>query len=169
MFQKYFRDAGSSFSRTTDKEYSSFGIIFSIANIWLSLIKWWFRYIIFSQFPLLFKTANFHGLGIACIGWNHLPRRHRTHTERTQDVQKASRTSSERLMYVQFTSCVYWGCVNAETTRIAFPQFWNSVAARSNLWLIITFSCLSFQSFLLDIAWYLFLWICIQFRLHSQS
>ena len=26
---------------------------------------------------------------------------------RSEDIQKTSRTSSERLMYVQFTSCVY--------------------------------------------------------------
>ena len=35
------------------------------------------------------------------------PRRHRTLIERTEDVQKTSRTSPELLMYVQFTSCVY--------------------------------------------------------------
>ena len=28
--------------------------------------------------------------------------------ERTYDVHKTSSASSERLMYVQFTSCVYW-------------------------------------------------------------
>ena len=35
------------------------------------------------------------------------PRRHRTQTEHTEEAQKTSWTSSERLMYVQFTSCVY--------------------------------------------------------------
>ena len=33
--------------------------------------------------------------------------RHRMQIERTSDVQKTSRTSSECLMYVQFTSCIY--------------------------------------------------------------
>ena len=72
MLQKYFWHVGSSFFRTIDKEYSSFGISFSIAKSWLFLIKWWFKYIIFLQFTLSLKTANFHGLGIACISWNHL-------------------------------------------------------------------------------------------------
>ena len=71
MLQKYFWDVGSSFFRI-DKEYSSFGINFSITKIWLFLTKWWFKFIIFLQFPLSFKTANFHGLGIACISWTHL-------------------------------------------------------------------------------------------------
>ena len=53
--------------------------------------------------------------------------------------------------------------------ELHFLNFEIVLLPRSNLWLIITFSCLSFQSSLLDIAWYLFLWICIQFRLHSQS
>ena len=38
--QKYFWDVGSSFFITIDKEDSSFGISFSIAKIWLFLIKW---------------------------------------------------------------------------------------------------------------------------------
>ena len=38
---------------------------------------------------------------------NTPPRKHRTYIECTWDVQKTSRTSSERLMYVQSTSCVY--------------------------------------------------------------
>ena len=35
-----------------------------------------------------------------------LPPGHRTYVERTEDVQKMAWTSSERLMFVQFTSCV---------------------------------------------------------------
>ena len=38
---------------------------------------------------------------------NILPRRQRMEIGRTEDVQKTSRTSSESLTYVQFTSCVY--------------------------------------------------------------
>ena len=30
------------------------------------------RLLIFLQFLLSFKTANFHDFGIACISWNHL-------------------------------------------------------------------------------------------------
>ena len=46
-----------------------------------------------------------------------LPRRYRTKTQRTQDVQKTPRPSSECLTYVQCTSCVYggsWVCNNFE-------------------------------------------------------
>ena len=37
-----------------------------------------------------------------------------------------------------------------------------------NRWLIMAFSFHSFESFLLHIIWYLFLWICIWFTFHSH-
>ena len=37
---------------------------------------------------------------------NNVPHRHRTYIRRSEDVLEV-RTSSERLIYVQFTSCVY--------------------------------------------------------------
>ena len=39
MLEKYFWKVWSSFFRTIDKEYNSFGISFSVAKIWLFLIK----------------------------------------------------------------------------------------------------------------------------------
>ena len=56
------------------------------------------------------------------------PRRHRTYIERTQDVQKTSWTSSEGLVYVQFTSCVYGAIVWMRLNILIFWKFslWKS-------------------------------------------
>ena len=52
------------------------------------------------------------------------PPGYKAQIERTQDVQKASWTSSERLMYVQFTSFlegVFWVTVVCNFCRITVP------------------------------------------------
>ena len=65
-----------------------------------------------------FLLRKFHRRCLAgsykCCLWNigsercySYPRRHRTWIERIQDAQKRPWTSSERLIYVQFMSCVY--------------------------------------------------------------
>ena len=48
------------------------------------------------------------------------PRREKTWSERTYEVQKTSLASSEQLMYVQFTSCIYGGVILSTNLQIFF-------------------------------------------------
>ena len=48
--------------------------------------------------------------------------------------------------------------------------FWiDPLLPRKSLWLVITFSFLNFEWFLLHSVWYLFAWICIWFRFYSHN
>lgn len=69
----------------------------------------WKRWYVFHKdnYRLFFFTFNItHGLKWPYNNDIMKPRRRRTQTECTKDVQKTSKRSSKRLMYVRFTFCV---------------------------------------------------------------
>ena len=61
------------------------------------------------------------------------------------------------------TKCAYTSFLKLEPVFTAF------IPSLKNLLLVITFSIFSFESFLVDIICYMFLWLCIWFCFHSHS
>ena len=130
MFEKYCCDVGSSFSRRIDKEYNFFGISFSIAKIWLFLIKWCFKYIIVSQFPLSFNTDNSHELELFkvrfWVNWKSLSIFCHNFNSSFSSKRLLTESPSNKQPYYQFW---FMSCIikTAKKLKMEPPEYKNNI------------------------------------------